>query len=182
VECDCGPSGLRSCGLARRESRRSLTGEPLATPREWMRDTFVQRYDLAKHVGQGPRSQILSTAEGASVREDTSPNRVVSERSWSGGSSGDTAAVLRSRSGGGVGRKLESGWELARRRLLGDMERQRHEWRGYGSSSRRGAVCLSEVDVGQPTTEVSRHSRRSWREVTPLPSIAGVAGANRAAR
>lgn len=101
-------------------------------PRERVRDTFVQRYDLAKHVGQGLTSRILSTAEGASGREGTLLNRLVSERSWSGRSSGDPATVLRSRSGGGVGRKSESGWEPARRRLPGDRERQRHEWRGQG--------------------------------------------------
>lgn len=100
------PSGLQLHGLARRERRCSLTGKPQATPRERVRDTFVQRYDLAKHVGQGLRSQILSTAKGASGREGTPLNRVVSGRSWSGRSSGDPAAVLRSRSGGGVGRKL----------------------------------------------------------------------------
>jgi hypothetical protein len=72
---------LGRTGLARRESRCSLTRAPRIMPSERVRNTFVERNDLAKYVGHRPLAEdsrydrrrsepfaaLLPNPEGASV-------------------------------------------------------------------------------------------------------------------
>jgi hypothetical protein len=105
------PRASEHVHLARRVPRGSLTGASRNMPSERVRDTFVQRYDLAKHVGPKPRLRILGTTEGVSGRlQHFSLTRMVPARSWSRRSSSGTPAGLclhssrcRSQAGGRFG-------------------------------------------------------------------------------
>jgi hypothetical protein len=92
-------------------------------PSERVRDTFVQRYDLAKHVGPKPRLRILGTTEDVSERlQRHSLTRTAPARSWLGRSSSDAHADLCFGAAAGVASKLAVGLETIRRCLPGDME------------------------------------------------------------
>jgi len=104
VDCRCRPDAslldalesLRATEqlhLARRVPRGSLTGASRSMPSERVRDTFVQRYDLAEHVGSQLRLRILGTTEGVSERvQHQSLTRTVPARSWPRRSSSGTHA------------------------------------------------------------------------------------------
>jgi hypothetical protein len=92
-------------------------------PSERVRDTFVQRYDLAKYVGPQPRLLILGTTEDVSGRlQRYSLTRIAPARSWPRRSSSGTSAGPCFGTAAGVVRKLAIGLETIRRCLLGDIE------------------------------------------------------------
>jgi len=92
-------------------------------PSERVRDTFVQRYDLPKHVGPKLRLKILGTTEGALERlQHYALTRMVPARSWPSRSSSGTPARPCFGAAAGAVRKLAIGLETIRRCLLGDIE------------------------------------------------------------
>jgi hypothetical protein len=99
-----------------------LTGLPRNMPSERVRDTFVQRFDLAEYVGPRLKPRILGTTEGASGRvQHLSLTRKVLARSWLKWSSGVFWVPALARVTG-ARRQLAVGLEPARRCPLGDIE------------------------------------------------------------
>jgi len=159
--CAEGPSGSGRTGLARRESRCSLTRASRNMPSERVRNTFVERNDLAKYVGHRP------------LVEDSWYDRRRSEPFAALPPNPESASAVLVRwvkwlPGPRVcealgGHQLAVGLDPIRRCPSSDRERQRFERRGQGSPSRTGAVGRFSAEMWFSTSPEHRcRSRQSW--------------------
>jgi hypothetical protein len=179
-----GPRVPEHVHLARRVPRGSLTGASRSMPSERVRDTFVQRYDLAKYVGPKPRLRILGTTKGVSGRlQHYSLTRMVPARSWLSRSSSGIHAGLclyssRCRSPAGDRFGNDSAVPAGRHgdaRGMSDAGKAHPAAKARWVSSRLGVA--TRLAPGHRV-----RSRRSWHELTPRPLVTGPASANCAAR